>query len=259
MITLVSCGYRYVYPEGLTIHRPEGAGNYAFVYFKNKSEVLLNGRLVIADGDTYVLFRPTTPQFYRGVELPYADDWLHCEGEGLAELLEELDFPLDTIVPATDPTIISRGIMELHRVRQLGGPFKERILDAELRSLFMKLSNLRKLSSLTNRPGRYFRQLSEVRDELYNAPHVHSSVEQLAARANLSTSYFQHLYKDLFGCSVVADMINGRLEYAKYLLKNTSLSVSAIAARCGYEHDTHFMRQFKKFVGVTPGQFKAGL
>ncbi len=259
MITLVSCGYRYVYPDGLTIDRPDGAGNYAFVYFKNKSEVLLNGRRVIAEGDSYVLFRPSTPQYYRGVELPYADDWLHYEGDDLEKLLDELNFPLDTIVPASDPSLVSRSIMELHRVRQLGGPHKERIVDAELRALFMKLSNLQELSSLTNRSVRYFRQLAELRDELYNAPHVRSSVEQLAARVNLSTSYFQHLYKDLFGCSIVADMINGRLEYAKYLLKNSTLSVSAIAARCGYEHDTHFMRQFKKFVGSTPGRFKAGL
>ena len=67
-------------------------------------------------------------------------------------------------------------------------------------------------------------------------------------------SYFQHIYKELFGCSVVTDMINRRLEYAKYLLQNSSLSIAAISKMCGNENDTHFMRQFKCFVGVTPNQ-----
>jgi AraC family transcriptional regulator of arabinose operon len=83
------------------------------------------------------------------------------------------------------------------------------------------------------------------------------TVEQIASRINLSKSYFQHIYKELFGCSVVSDMIYSRLEYAKYLLKNSSLSVSAIAKMCGYENDTHFMRQFKRFEGITPSQFRS--
>jgi AraC family transcriptional regulator of arabinose operon len=82
-------------------------------------------------------------------------------------------------------------------------------------------------------------------------------VEQIASRVNLSKSYFQHIYKELFGCSVVSDIINGRLEYAKYLLGNSSLSIAVISKMCGYENDTHFMRQFKRFVGVTPSQYRS--
>lgn len=257
MIELVKCGYRYAYANGLTISRPNGAGNYAFVFFKNKSEVILHGRSIIVESDTYILYRPTTPQFYREFELPYIDDWFHAEG--LEELLAELNFPLDTLIPAVDPLLISRSIMEMHRINKMGGPHAGRILDAEIRALILKLSNLHEMSLLTDRPSRYFRQFSELRDELYNAPQTHSSVDQLASRVNLSKSYFQHLYKELFGCSVITDMIHGRLEYAKYLLQNSSLSVSAIAHMCGYEHETHFMRQFKKFVGTTPGRFRSSV
>ncbi|MFC5529792.1 helix-turn-helix domain-containing protein [Cohnella yongneupensis] len=258
MFGLVSCGYRYVHAEGITIDRPNGAGNYAFVFFKNKSEVVLNGKSTIADGDTYILFSPSTPQYYRESELPFINDWFHLEGEGIAEFLSDIHFPLDTLVPAIDPLLITRSIMELQRVLRIGGPLGNRIIDAEIRNLFMKLSHLHEMPLPPDRQGRYYRQLSELRDEFYHSPHYHSTVENLALRVNLSKSYFQHVYKELFGCSVVADKINGRLEYAKYLLMNSTLSVSAIARRCGYEHDTHFMRQFKKFVGVTPGQFKSG-
>lgn len=257
MIRLVSCGYRYVHPKGLTIDRPNGAGNYAFVLFKNRSEVVLNGISQVAEGGSYILYRPSTAQFYKESDMPFVNDWFHCEGEGLEELLAEIGFPLDTLVPAVDPSMITRGVMELQRIRKLGGPVGDRAVDAELRAFFLKLCQLRELGRMPDQPGRYYRRFSELRDELYHTPHWQASIEELAARVNLSKSYFQHLYKDLFGCSVGTDRINGRLEYAKYLLANSTLSVSEIAARCGYEYDTHFMRQFKKFVGVTPGQYKS--
>ncbi|MGO4108248.1 helix-turn-helix transcriptional regulator [Paenibacillus sp. YAF4_2] len=225
--------------------------------FKKTSEVIVNGAQMIADSDSFILFQPDTPHSYKEMDLPFINDWFHCEGEELGKLLNELNFPLDKLVPAVDPMLISRSIMELHRVQKQGGQLMERILDTDIRALLMKLSNLYELSQHPERPGRYIRQFSELRDELYNSPQSHVTVEMLADRVHLSKSYFQHLYKDIFGCSVVTDMINGRLELAKYLLKNSSLTVSAIAARCGYEHETHFMRQFKKFVGQTPSQFKA--
>ena len=258
MIELLGCGYRYIHPDGILLDRPRGSGDYAFVFFRNRSEVVVRSRRTICERDSYILFGPATPHSYRESELPFVNDWFHCVGDGIADLLTELHFPLDTLLPATDPSLISRSIMELHRIRKSGGPIAGHIIDTEIRSLLMKLSNLHEMS-LTEKQGRYFRQFSELRDEIYNSPQRHRSVDALASRLNLSKSYFQHLYRDLFGCSVVTDMINGRLEYAKYLLRHSAYSVSAIAAMCGYEHDTHFMRQFKKFVGVTPGQYKANM
>ncbi|THF80398.1 helix-turn-helix domain-containing protein [Cohnella fermenti] len=219
--------------------------------------MVIRGERTICKRDSYILFGPRTPHSYRESELPFVNDWFHCLGDEMESLLADLGLPLDTLLPATDPSLISRSIMEMHRVRKLGGPLASAILDTEIRSLLMKLSNLRELS-LSERQGRSFRQLSELRDTLYNSPQERHTVESLASRLHLSKSYFQHLYKELFGCSVVTDIINGRMEYAKYLLQHSSYSVSEIAAMCGYNHDTHFMRQFKKFVGVSPGQFRAG-
>lgn len=258
MIELSSCGYRYIHPNGIMIDRPHGSGDYAFVFFRSRAEVVVAGSRTICNRDCYILFGPKTPHLYRESDLPFVNDWFHCTGEGVSELLNELRLPLDTLLPATDPSLISRSITEMHRIRKTGGPLMQRILDAEIRSLLMKLSNLHEMS-LTEKQGRYFRQFSELRDELYNSPQRHYTVDMLAAKLNLSKSYFQHLYRELFGCSVITDMIHGRLEYAKYLLRHSAYSVSTIASMCGYQHDTHFMRQFKKFVGVTPGHYKADM
>jgi AraC family transcriptional regulator of arabinose operon len=257
MIRLINCGYNFVHKEGITIDRPAGAGNYAFVFFKSKAELILDGKRLAVEKNSYILLHPDTPHLYRELEEPFINDWFHCDGNEILEFLTQLKLPLDTLVKAADPLMIAGCIRELQSSGRLGGPLCDQIIDFDIKSLFMKLGNLMALAVLPHKTSRHFRQFSELRSELYSSPQTHLPIEKLASRINLSKSYFQHIYKELFGCSVVTDMINSRLEYAKYLLRSSSLSVSAISKMCGYENDTHFMRQFKRFAGVTPSQFRS--
>jgi AraC family transcriptional regulator, arabinose operon regulatory protein len=255
---LINCGYHYIHKDGITIDRPQGAGNYAFVFFRSRSEVIVEGQSMEVEKNSYILFRPSTRHLYRELEKPFINDWLHCHGSCLPEFLEEIRLPLDTPVQVDDSLFITRCIMELSSTDKMGGPLRQLIMESDLRGLFMKLANIReRTASLPEKSSRYLQQFSRLRNGLYSSPDTHQPVEKLAASVNLSKSYFQHVYKELFGCSVLQDMINGRLELAKYLLDNSSLSVTAISRMCGYENDTHFMRQFKKFIGTTPSQYKA--
>ena len=34
------------------------------------------------------------------------------------------------------------------------------------------------------------------------------------------------------------------------------MDIASVAALCGYENQLHFMRQFKKFTGLTPSQYR---
>ncbi|WP_172249664.1 helix-turn-helix domain-containing protein [Saccharibacillus deserti] len=259
MIRLVSCGCRFTHREGISIERPHGAGNYAFVFFRSKAEVTVNGRSRQAESNSYILFSPDSPHAYRDLERPYVNDWFHCEGEGLEELLRRLGFPTDRLLPASDPSLVPRHILELQNTGREGGPFQEEIAELELRSLLTKLAAAQARDTAPARTLRYAEQLSRLRADLYGSPDARVSVEELASRVNLSKSYFQHLYKETFGCSVVTDMIRGRVEYAKYLLASTALPVGEIGRLCGYDSETHFMRQFKQFAGMTPGAYRKGL
>jgi AraC family transcriptional regulator of arabinose operon len=259
MIRLINCGYNFIHRhgEGFVINRPGGSGNYAFVFFRSNSEVILNGKHLVAEKNSYILFSPATPHLYKVLEDPFVNDWFHCDANEMQEFLLQINFPMDTLVKAPDPLQITRCIMELHSINKLGGPLRDKIIDSDIRALLMKLSNFLERAAQSDKTSRYFRQFSELRGELYSSPQTHLPVEEIASRVNLSKSYFQHIYKEIFGCSVVSDIINSRLEYAKYLLGNSSLSIAAISKMCGYENDTHFMRQFKRFVGVTPSQYRS--
>ncbi|MCA0757073.1 AraC family transcriptional regulator [Paenibacillus sp. N4] len=255
MLRLISCGYHLVHKDGIVRNRPNGSGNYTFVFFKSNAEVKLHDSTLTVENNTFILFQPATPHYYRELESPFINDWFHCNGDDLQAFLLNLNFPSDTPVKASDPLLISRCIMDLQNTFRLGGPLRDQIIDCDLRSFFMKLGDLRERTA-PDKLHRYYIPFSELRNELYRSPHQNVSVQELASRLNMSKSYFQHIYKDLFHCSVMMDIINARLEHAKYLLDHSELSVTHISNLCGYENDTHFMRQFKKFVGVSPRQYK---
>ena len=79
----------------------------------------------------------------------------------------------------------------------------------------------------------------------------------MAEHMNISVSYLQKLYKKQFGISFMEDLVQSRLEKAVMLLTTTDLQIGEIAEQCGYHHATHFMRQFKAKMGVTPSEYRS--
>lgn len=256
MITLKRCGANVIHPEGMTIDRPEGSGDYVFVFFRSKMELRLQTRSVYAEPNTYIIYNRDSHYYYKDAELPLVHDWFHFELEGADAWFDRLKLPLDTLMKAHDPLYITRKVNELHWENLQNGTFRQEIIDATVRCLFMKLSDMRHHVEASHPVSKYYDSFLNLRNEVLSSPSIWYSVERLAERMNMSTSYFQQIYKQIFGIPVVSDIILNRLSHASYLLKNTTYTVSQISALCGYENDVHFMRQFKKFIGQTPSEYR---
>lgn len=72
----------------------------------------------------------------------------------------------------------------------------------------------------------------------------------------LSPSYLSWIFKEVSGQCFV-DYVNlFRIGKAKELLKESSLTIREIADRVGFTTPNNFNRVFKKYEGITPGQFR---
>jgi AraC-like DNA-binding protein len=85
------------------------------------------------------------------------------------------------------------------------------------------------------------------------------SLEQMAKRANLSTSRFRTLFKEEFGISPHQYLLQLRLNHAIYLLEQTSNSIENIAEYSGFSDIHHFSKAFKNTMGHSPNQYRAKL
>ena len=85
------------------------------------------------------------------------------------------------------------------------------------------------------------------------------SVEEIAKMCFVSSSYFERLFKKYSGMTPSKYRLKRKLERAKLLLKNPSLTLEAISAELNFFDSAHFCRSFKNETGMTPSEYKKTL
>jgi AraC-like DNA-binding protein/mannose-6-phosphate isomerase-like protein (cupin superfamily) len=83
------------------------------------------------------------------------------------------------------------------------------------------------------------------------------NIEKLCRKVAMSRSRVFRIMKNS-GSNSMKDLLNYyRVEYAKNLLANSTLSIPFIATECGFESDSSFYRIFKKFTNFPPNQYRS--
>ncbi|MCG3146613.1 MAG: HTH-type transcriptional activator RhaR [Verrucomicrobiae bacterium] len=94
--------------------------------------------------------------------------------------------------------------------------------------------------------------LELIRTELTNPPTINS----LAKRCGLSESQFRRVFERTVGVSPVQSQRQARIESACQLLRQTDLTVEAVAAAVGYAEPAFFAHTFKHLIGRPPGEYR---
>ncbi|UJF34896.1 helix-turn-helix transcriptional regulator [Paenibacillus hexagrammi] len=81
------------------------------------------------------------------------------------------------------------------------------------------------------------------------------SLESCADEFGTSPYSLSRAIKQVTGINFIDYLTNLRMDQARELLRTTSLKISEVADRVGYQH-TYFNRIFKKIEGVSPGQYR---
>lgn len=85
------------------------------------------------------------------------------------------------------------------------------------------------------------------------------SLREVAATTGLSPVYFARQFKLATGLAPHQYLIRRRVERAKRLLAGSALPLAAIALDCGFCHQEHLTRVFRKHCGTTPGAYRQSL
>ena len=83
-------------------------------------------------------------------------------------------------------------------------------------------------------------------------------VRELARVAGMSPHYFSELFRKSVGRPPHQYVLRRRIERAKESLRNPKRSVLEAGLSAGFENPSHFARAFRRVVGATPRQFRAG-
>lgn len=82
-------------------------------------------------------------------------------------------------------------------------------------------------------------------------------IAAIAAQLGLSASHCSRVFREVYGCSPRAYWSDLVLHEARQLLADPRYSIQAVAAILGYRDIAHFSRQFKRWTGLSPSEYRA--
>lgn len=81
-------------------------------------------------------------------------------------------------------------------------------------------------------------------------------VSQIASHFGYNEKYLSHLFTTVSGMPLKQYILQQKMAAARFILADTNDSISEIAAQLGFTDSHHFMKTFKKMVGLTPTAFR---
>lgn len=260
-----SIGYNYIHDlkkENFVMDRPKGPGAVLLLFIKTPALFRIKEQEYHVSENSYILISRDSPCYYTGTGDIYTDDWIYFENEYWdKQFIDKLGIPMDVPVYLGEMDELSHLVHILVFEHYSGAVHSEEIERNYIDILFLTLSRtLRSQRLLSSRQlsEKHYR-LTQIRTLIMTMPDRVGNIDDLAAEAGMSRSGFQHLYKKLFGTTVIKDIIEGRLQKAKRLLSSTCLTIKEIAAVCGYSNEYSFMRQFRERTGKTPTEYRSSM
>ncbi len=135
-------------------------------------------------------------------------------------------------------------------------PHRDLQIAVLLQQILAGLAALENNADPADPAGRYDPVMDRILDYLTLHYPESISLDQLAARANLSKYHFCRLFRAYTGQSPYAWLIDYRIGQSKKLLRESRLSIQEIAGRTGFGDTNHFIRTFRIAAGTTPRRYQ---
>lgn len=138
---------------------------------------------------------------------------------------------------------------------QLEGANNQEQLEQFFSDIFICISNYVQNKKVKNEEN----TIKQLLDEIHNHYEKPLSLDYMADKMGLSSSYFSSYFKEKVGENFVEYLNKVRINKAKQLLRETELKIMDISEKVGYSSCNTFNIVFKKYEGISPGTYKKNL
>lgn len=235
-------------PKGFSLKQSSGE-EYIFVHFLTSANI--DGKSCGAG--TFILYDKHSVRSLASPNGEVIHDWFHARGD-IDKLAKSCGISFGVPYTLRDSEFISETVSEIEIEVLKKRVGYESIVSALTEALFARI--MRALSEDSSETeSEVYRVFRELRCEIMMSYGEDWSVGRMAERISMSPSRFYELYKRIFGISPQKDLQNVRIEHAKRLLMQKNYTVARVSEMTGYASPYHFIRQFKRICGVSPGKY----
>jgi AraC-like DNA-binding protein len=233
--------------------RDKPLANYDLFYvWSGEGEVLLNGKTYAVSKGSCFLFRPGEhPTATHNPQKPLVLTYIHFDVTEPVTLVPESYRVLEDALEFEN--LLSRYV-RVCLVKPFGWEEEARLILKQL--LIQLLRQDREEPVERKASNQLVESIREVANYIRQHPGLPHRVNDLAARAGLSSRYFSIKFKEIIGVSVQSYTIRMRIERAQHLLTHAGMNVTEVAETLGYRDIFFFSRQFKQYTGKSPSELR---
>jgi AraC family transcriptional regulator of arabinose operon len=233
--------------------RPFGLPYFVLLVTRTSGQFQIGPASFSVSPGSALLFAPGTAYAYGNHGGDYVDDWIHFDIDPDFPFRQNLLSMSNVPFPVENQSFFSRCIRQLlWEAEYTPSQYADDNISALCTLLFNHLEASFAAKDQIKAATSLQKQMLGLRMMIRENLSQEHRISLYAKKLNISESYFQMLYKEIFHVTFGQDLILMRVEQAKFLLTSTALSAGEIAGQCGYANEVHFYRQFKKMTGMTP-------
>jgi AraC-like DNA-binding protein len=215
-------------------------------------------------GDTFVIFPGSLFSYQADARTPWHYVWVALQGESVAQLLSEVGITKER------PLLHSEDVSELHKMyerirlsfQQSAYPRLESLEASGWTRLLLHhfgLSNLDALPAHPNEmPEIIDRQIDQAIRWISLQFHQQISIDHMASTLGYHRAHLSKAFKQKTGLSPKQYLLKMRMDKAIGLL-GSPLTIDQVASSVGYNDALYFSRQFRKYSGMSPSEFRSKL
>lgn len=210
----------------------------------------------LAAGDTFILYPGVEVKYYADSEEPWEYAWVGFMGTDAASLIRNTEFRKSAPyirkgkIPEEQ---IRQGLENIYSVK--GNTYESAVAMTgalySLLSVFMHYSERGEQQKDVRMM--YIEKAETYIETNYSYP---ITVEDVAAYVGISRSHLFRSFQTYMRKSPKEYLSEYRIKQACRLLKETDLSVSAIAYSVGFENNLYFSKAFRKNKGISPSEYR---
>lgn len=259
---IYECGYEDVRPREPYQYEPI---DYYLIHFilKGEGQVFINDKhFTLKENQGFIIPPNTKNNYYPIPDNPWSYRWIGFKGSACQQIFQECGLLHSTLEGSE--TNYTYEFIDSYQLNQY---FKNVFEFSEQNKPYSALGEAYHIVNLLSsqyheelvhnlsEAEKYVKEAINLIHQRYLEPDF--NVEQLAEVVQIERTYLFRLFKKYQQISPKTYLIEYRLNKSAELLRKTSHSIEDIAYLVGFNHSSHFSRQFAHYRGMSPSAYRA--
>ena len=224
------------------------------VSVKGEGEIEINGGIEKITAGTIMFIPPHISHSYHAVSKDWYLDWVCFDGDGTMPLFEKWGLNKYTSICCGSQErlreLISKAYYTIKGDKLYGNHYASALL-YDMLIEFRKLADNR-ISEFEKSKSSSMVEVLQYIEENYGRQ---IKLCELAEKAGVTEQHLCRLFKKSFGMRPMEYLTKLRIIHAKEMLIYSDKTISEIAKATGFTDNSYFTVVFKKYEGITPGEY----